>query len=195
MYFSLSWKTWKTLFTELVSFFYCIYFPLLLVIWLSVEKMFSAEPIAAFLDLCSCYIFWLHLWVNKNVDGCLKYVYNIDISINILLNRIIFWGICKYRIAEHENRYRIESWRTIRFTPLVISDSTAVLRSYENSFCVQKTKIMTYSTVRLLHITLAPFWRVSRGMRMLWSERNPRKRVMLLTQNVHVRRVYIQIIA
>ncbi len=104
-----------------------------------------------------------------------------------------FWGICKYRIAGHENRYRIESWRTIRFTPLVISDSTAVLRSYENSFCVQKTKIMTYSTVRLLHITLAPFWRVSRGM--LWSERNPRKRVMLLTQNVHVRRVYIQIIA
>ncbi len=193
MYFSLSWKTWKTLFTELVSFFYCIYFPLLLVIWLSVEKMFSAEPIAAFLDLCSCYIFWLHLWVNKNVDGCLKYVYNIDISINILLNRIIFWGICKYRIAVYENRYRIESWRTIRFTPLVISDSTAVLRSYENSFCVQKTKIMTYSTVRILHITLAPFWRVSRGM--LWSERNPRKRVMLLTQNVHVRRVYIQIIA
>ncbi len=45
-----------------------LYFLLLLVIWLSVEKMFSTEPIVAFLD-CSYYIFWLHLWVNKNVDG------------------------------------------------------------------------------------------------------------------------------
>ncbi len=57
MYFRLSWKTWKALFIELVSFFYCMYFLLLLVIWLSVEKMFSTEPIVAFLDLCSCYIF------------------------------------------------------------------------------------------------------------------------------------------
>ncbi len=81
--------------------------------------MFSTELIAAFLDLCSCYIFWLHLWVNKNVDDCLKYVYDMIISIDILLNRIIFWGICKYRIAGYKNRYRIESWRTIRFTPLV----------------------------------------------------------------------------
>ncbi len=72
MYFGLSWKTWKALFIELVSFFYRIYFLLLLEIWLSVENMFSTEPIVAFLDLCSCYIFWLHLWVNKNVDGCLK---------------------------------------------------------------------------------------------------------------------------
>ncbi len=54
------------------SCLYCIYFLQLLVIWLSVEKMFSTEPIVAFLDLCSCYIFWLHLWVNKNVDGCLE---------------------------------------------------------------------------------------------------------------------------
>ncbi len=61
MYFRLRWKTWKALFIELVSFFYCIYFLLLLVIWLSVEKMFCTEPIVAFLDLCSCYIFWLHL--------------------------------------------------------------------------------------------------------------------------------------
>ncbi len=29
--------------------------------WLSVENIFSTEPIVAFLDLCSCYIFWLHL--------------------------------------------------------------------------------------------------------------------------------------
>ncbi len=199
MYFRLSWKTWKALFIELVSFFYCIYFLLLLVIWWSVEKMFSTEPIAAFLDLCSCYIFWLHLWVNTNVDGCLKYVYNISIyhrSIYSWIESYNFWGICKYRIAGHENRYRIESWRTIRFTPLVISDSTAILRSYVNIFCAQNPpQNNDYSTVRLLHITLAPFWRVSRGMRMLWSERNPRKRVMLLTQNVHVRRVYIQIIA
>ncbi len=64
----LSWKTWQALFIELVSFFYCIYFRLLLVIWLSVEKIFST---VAFLDLCSLY-FWLHLWVNKNLDGCLK---------------------------------------------------------------------------------------------------------------------------
>ncbi len=141
MYFRLSWKTWKALFIELVSFFYCIYFLLLLVIWLSVEKMFSTEPIAAFLDLCSCYIFWLHLWVNTNVDGCLKYVYNISIyhrSIYSWIESYNFWGICKYRIAGHENRYRIESSRTIRLTPLVISDSTAILRSYENIFCVQK---------------------------------------------------------
>ncbi len=68
-------------FIELVSFFYCVYFLLLLVIWLSVENICSTEPIAAFLDLGSRYIFWLHLWVNKNVDGCLKYVYNIIISI------------------------------------------------------------------------------------------------------------------
>ncbi len=170
-----------------------MYFLLLLVILLFVEKMFSTEPIAAFLDLCSCYIFWLHLWVNKNVDGCLKYVYNIDISIDILLNRIIFWGICKYRIAVYENRYRIESWRTIRFTPLVISDSTAILRSYENIFCVQKPPQNNDFIQQFVSST--SFWRVSRGMRMLWSERNLRKRVMLLTQNVHVRRVYIQIIA
>ncbi len=35
-------------------------------------SFFSTEPIVAFLDLCSCYIFWLDLSVNKNVDGCLK---------------------------------------------------------------------------------------------------------------------------
>ncbi len=122
MYFRLSWKA---LFIELVSFFYCIYFLLLLVIWLSVEKMFSTEPIAAFLDLCSCYIFWWHLWVNKKVDGCLKLVYNIDISIYrsiyscIVSYRKLFWGLGKYRIAGYENRYRIESWWTTRFTPLV----------------------------------------------------------------------------
>ncbi len=57
MYFRLSRKNWKALFIELVSFFYCIYFRLLLVILLSVEKIFSTEPIAAFLDLCSWYIF------------------------------------------------------------------------------------------------------------------------------------------
>ncbi len=141
MYFRLSWKTWKALFIELVSFFYCIYFLLLLVIWLSVEKMFSTEPIAAFLDLCSCYIFWLHLWVNTNVDGCLKYVYNISL-IDILLNRIIFE--VSANIVSLGMRIDIVSWRTIRFTPLVISDSTAILRSYENIFCVQKPpKIMT----------------------------------------------------
>ncbi len=39
--------------------------------------MFSTEPIAAFLDLCPSYIFGC-IWVNKNVDGCLKWVYNID---------------------------------------------------------------------------------------------------------------------
>ncbi len=102
--------------------------------------MFSTEPIAAFLDLCSCYIFWLHLWVNTNVDGCLKYVYNISIyhrSIYSWIESYNFWGICKYRIAGYENRYRIESWRTIRLTPLVISDSTAILRSYENIFCAK----------------------------------------------------------
>ncbi len=119
MYFRLSWKTWKALFIELVSFFYCIYFLLLLVIWLSVEKMFSTEPIAAFLDLCSCYIFWLHLWVNTNVDGCLKYVYNISIyhrSIYSWIESYNFWGICKYRIAGHENRYRIVTNHPI-YTP------------------------------------------------------------------------------
>ncbi len=30
-----------------------------------------------------------------------------------------FWGIGKYRIAGYENQYRIESWRTIRFTTLM----------------------------------------------------------------------------
>ncbi len=54
---------------------------LLLVIWLSVENIFSTEPIVAFLDL--------HLGVNKNVDGCFKSVYNIDISIDTLLYQII----------------------------------------------------------------------------------------------------------
>ncbi len=44
-------------FIELVSLFYCIYFLLFLVTWLSVEKIFSTELIVAFLDLCSCYIF------------------------------------------------------------------------------------------------------------------------------------------
>ncbi len=57
IYFRLSWKTWKALFIELVSLFFCIYFLLLLVIWLAVEKMFSTEPIDAFLDLCLSYIF------------------------------------------------------------------------------------------------------------------------------------------
>ncbi len=33
-----------------------LYFLLLLVIWLSVEKMFSTEPIVAFLDLFILYI-------------------------------------------------------------------------------------------------------------------------------------------
>ncbi len=35
--------------------------------------------------------------------------------------RILFWGIGKYRIIGYENRYRIESWRTIRFTPLMFT--------------------------------------------------------------------------
>ncbi len=57
---------------------------LLLVIWLSVENIFSTEPIVAFLDL--------HLGVNKNVDGCFKSVYNIDISHRYtpVSNHIIF---------------------------------------------------------------------------------------------------------
>ncbi len=46
----------KALFIELVSSFYCIYFLLLLVIWLFVENMFSTEPIVAFLDLFMLYI-------------------------------------------------------------------------------------------------------------------------------------------
>ncbi len=88
----LSWKTWKALFIELVSVFYSIYFLLLLVIWLSVEKMFSTEPIVAFLDLCSCYIFWLHLWVNTNLVGCLKYVYNMIVSIYRSIYSCIEWN-------------------------------------------------------------------------------------------------------
>ncbi len=56
IYFRLSWKTWKALFIELVSLFFCIYFLLLLVIWLSVENIFSTESLVAFLDLCLCYI-------------------------------------------------------------------------------------------------------------------------------------------
>ncbi len=48
-------KNLKSTVYELVSLFFCMYFLLLLVIWLSVEKMFSTEPIVAFLDLC--YIF------------------------------------------------------------------------------------------------------------------------------------------
>ncbi len=105
MYFRLSWKTWKALFIELVSFFYCIYFLLLLVIWLSVEKMFSTEPIAAFLDLCSCYIFWLHLWVNTNVDGCLKYVYNI-----LIYHRSIYsWIVSFLRYLQISYRWVWES--------------------------------------------------------------------------------------
>ncbi len=47
MYFSLSWKTWKALFIDLVSLFYCMYFLLLLVIWLSVGNIFITEPIIA----------------------------------------------------------------------------------------------------------------------------------------------------
>ncbi len=52
-------------------------------------------------------------------------LYNIYISIDILLYQIesyliIFWDIGKYRIAGYENRYRIESWQTIRFTPLAV---------------------------------------------------------------------------
>ncbi len=171
MYFRLSWQTWKALFIELVSFFYCIYFLLLLVIWLSVEKMFSTKPIIAFLDLCSCYIFWLHLWVNKNVDGCLKYVYNMiyryidrytPVSNWIESYRIIFWGIGKYRIAGYENRYRIESWRTIRFTPI---EATIIL------FVRKENKITTlcnnYSPPHSVCCGLPPLWRISWRMHLL----------------------------
>ncbi len=103
MYFRLSWKA---LFTELVFLFFCMYFLLLLVIWLSVEKMFSTKPIAAFLDLCSCYIFWLHLWVNKNVDGCLKWVYNID-RYPPVSNRIVSYNF--FRNRQISNRWVWES--------------------------------------------------------------------------------------
>ncbi len=57
IYFRLSWKTWKALFIELVFLFFCIYFLLLFVIWLSVENIFSTESLVEFLDLCLCYIF------------------------------------------------------------------------------------------------------------------------------------------
>jgi len=130
MYFRLSWKTWKALFIELVSFFYCIYFLLLLVIWLSVEKMFSTEPIVAFLDLCSCYIFWLHLWVNKNVDGCLKYVYNMIIS--------IYWSI--YSCIESYNFFEISANIVslgMRIDIVSNRDKPSDLHPYKLGFVVQ----------------------------------------------------------
>ncbi len=138
MYFRLSWKTWKALFIELVSFFYCIYFLLLLVIWLSVEKMFSTKPIIAFLDLCSCYIFWLHLWVNKNVDGCLKYVYNMIISIYrsiyscIELNRIVSYNFLRYRQISYCWVWESISYRIMTNHPIYTN------RSYNNTFCAQR---------------------------------------------------------
>ncbi len=159
--------------------------------------MFSTEPIAAFLDLCSCYIFWLHLWVNKNVDGCLKYVYNISIyhrSIYSWIESYNFWGICKYRITVYENRYRVESWQTIRFTSLVISDSTAILRSYENSFCVQNPP-QNNDFIQQFVSSTSPWHHFGEYHEACYDLNVIRVSVMLLTQNVHVRRVYIQIIA
>ncbi len=37
------------------------------------------------------------------------------------------WGISKYRISGYANRYRIESWRTIWFTPLVKNISDRII--------------------------------------------------------------------
>ncbi len=105
-----------------------------------------------------------------------------------------FWGICKYRIAVYENRYRIESWRTIRFTSLVISDSTAVLRSYENSFCVQNPPENNDFIQQFVSST-SPWHHFGEYHEACYDLNVIRVSVMLLTQNVHVRRVYIQIIA
>ncbi len=44
--------------------------------------------------------------------------------------RIIFWGIGKYRIAGYENRYRIESWWTIRFTPIIYTHIHVYIYTY-----------------------------------------------------------------
>ncbi len=52
-----------------------------------------------------------------------------------------------------------------------IRGSTVILRSYENTFCTQrKQKYRLYSTICLLRVTVAAFWRVSteRKLHMLF---------------------------
>ncbi len=44
IYFRLSWKTWKALFIELVSLFYCIYFLLLLIICYLYKRFLALSP-------------------------------------------------------------------------------------------------------------------------------------------------------
>ncbi len=52
---------------------------------------------------------------------------------------IIFWGIGKYRIAGYDIRYCIESWRTIRFTPLII---VLYAPPYWNAMILQSTSFL-----------------------------------------------------
>lgn len=42
----------------------------------------------------------------------------------------MFWGISKYRIAGYNNRFHIVSWRSIRFTPLMLMH-TSIAESIE----------------------------------------------------------------
>ncbi len=154
MYFRLSWKTWKALFIELVSVFYCIYFLLLLVIWLSVENMFSTEPIVAFLDLCSCYIFWLHLWVNKNVDGCVKQVYNMIISIDILLYRIVSYNFLRYRQISYRWVCESISYRIVTnhpiYTPTIRYEAIPLISIYNRLIRAHLKKIIGSTPTELL---------------------------------------------
>ncbi len=77
-----------------------------------------------------------------------------------------------------------------------IRGSTLILRSYENTFCTQrKQKGRLYSTIRLLHVTVAPFWRISteRKQRMLFCvSRTTRIRCFRSNQRVNKRRKHIK---
>ncbi len=173
MYFRLSWKTWKALFNELVSFFYSIYFLLLLVIWLSVEKMFSTEPIVAFLDLCSCYIFWLHLWVNTNLDGCLKWVYNMIVSIYrsiyscIEWNRIVeflevsqisyrcVWESISYWIVKNHPIYTPNRYMYIQY---IYIHKKIVIYSTKSGYLARNQRGATFGAVYCKHQILVLQW-------------------------------------
>ncbi len=75
-------------------------------------------------------------------------------------------------------------------SPCDISGSTVILWSYSNTFCCakKKKKKRLYSTILLLHVTVAPFWKVSRRMRFLHQQHHAHALLICADQSTRMLR-------
>ncbi len=70
-----------------------------------------------------------------------------------------FWGIDKYRIAGYENRYRIESWQTIRFTALIYTALAGQNRHVNSGEArTSSTWVPNWAFLLKLNVYITGYW-------------------------------------